>query len=191
MKWFVVSAGLFMMGCSKPIKYQTSLQINIDSLLKYHRNQLTEKKAQLTKISNINGKKSSIKIPAEAIHWDTEFESFKVLNSINKPINSSAYSLQIKNDDKSNLIVKSWTTNRSLPLKQLKVYFLRDFKQIKKVEATIVQNNFIFNSTKELNLNFSVLGAYPIAEDYKIEGHQKFFWEEPQYFSLAGNILVK
>jgi hypothetical protein len=87
--------------------------------------------------------------------------------------------------------VKTWETKYNLPLKSLSVYYLKDFSKIKRLEATLEQRNFVFSSTKNLSMEFSVLGPNPMTDKYEISGHQKFFWEEPQYFSLKGHIQLK
>jgi hypothetical protein len=170
---------------------QSSTQINMDSLLNYHVNQLTKSKVHLSKVSNINNHISTTELSEGRVNWTTEFDSFRAIASINKPIHSSSYNIKVDADKKSNLLVKTWQTEQKLPLKKLKIYFLKDYSRIKRLEASVEQHNFVFSSTKEFSIDFSVLGMHPIIDLYRISGYQKFFWEEPQYFSLEGHIHLK
>ena len=182
---------LILFSCADRAIQPPASQINIDSLLDYHIAKLSESQLVLTKISNINNQVNSTDIIDARINWKNELASFRAIAAINKPIHSSSYTTKINADTKSNLIINAWETKSNLPLKELKVYYLQDYSKIKRLEATIKQQNFVFSSSQELSLDFSVLGINPITDKYKISGYQKFFWEEPQYFSLESQIHVK
>ena len=190
MRWVTIVIALITLSCQDQ-NQQTSNQINIDSLLDYHLKNLNESGATLNKISKINNNVKATELKSQNIEWENELAPFRSIASINKPIYSSSYDITVKSDNKSNLTVKTWTAKNNLPIKSLKAYYLKDLTRIKRLDATFEQKSFVFSSIKELSLDFSLLGPGPTTNKYEIYGYQKFFWEEPQYFSLEGIILLK
>lgn len=188
----LILISLFLVSCGKrSTNLQLSSQINTDSLLDYHISVLSNSNALLTKSLKINNSVQTADVDDSKINWANELESFRTISLINKPIYLTSYNITFENDKKSNLLVRKWEVKQDLPLKKLKIYYLKDLSQIKRLEATIEQRNFVFSSTKQLSIDFGVLGADRMVDDYEVSGHQKLIWGEPQDFSIKGHVRIK
>ena len=142
------------------------------------------------KVSSIDSDNFTTSLEAKSVDWKNEFEPFRAISVINKPVYADAYNIKISPDKKSNLLVKEWVAKGETSIQSLKIYFLNS-SRVKRLEATFKQTNFVFTSRKNMILEFTVLGTKPLPERYEISGHQKFFWEEPQDYKLACEILTK
>ena len=191
MKWLILFVALTLFSCRKQLPVLPVLQINVDSLLDYHIRNLRSGDYSLEKVSRVGNHKATTSTHSKEINWSNELEAFRLISLINKPIYSDRYEVREAPDEKSNLTIKSWTAKEPLPITSLKVFFLKQPYQIKRMEAVIEQSNFVFSSSKELSLDFHVLGTRPTPGGYKISGQQKFFWEAPQYYSLEAIVHPK
>jgi hypothetical protein len=138
-----------------------------------------------------SGSVQEIELKAEQVNWKKELEPFRALSIINKPIYRAAYTISISRDLKSNLTIKAWTTTQDIPLKALRIYYLNTPDQIRKLEASIQDENFVFTSHRNVQLDFSVLGRPVQLQHYQISGSQKFFWGDQHSFTLEGLIQFK
>ena len=182
LSFFVIA--LFVLSCQERVLTQSSSQINIDSLLHYQIEFLSQRKVSLLKNSVINRDSASTSI--SDVNWETELESFRAIDLLNKPIYADQYEIELDQDIKSNLKVKTWTAKRPLPLRSVRVLFLENPYQIKSLEAEIAQENRLFNSSKTLTLDFNVLGIKASIISYRIRGQQKFFGGDSQTYDLQG-----
>lgn len=190
MRWIVLLFCLSFMSCKKAQTPKAQIQINIDSLLDHQIQYLQTSTLELEKESRINSTINTASLKSNEVNWSNELEAFRSISTINKPTYYDQFKIETLPDPKSNMIIKSWVTEE-LPVKNLKVYFLKSSNQIKKIEVELTQTNFVFSSNRKLNINFSAFGPFPAIEQYEINGTQKFFWEEPQQYSLKGTIHLK
>ena len=189
-RWLVLTIFLACISCREKSLQRPADSFSLDSMLDLQVNYLSKNGASLIKVSSINSNGFTSSLDSKHIDWENELESFRAISLVHKPVYADSYDIKIMPDDKSNLFVKTWVARDKQPIQSLKVYFLNP-NQIKRLEATLEQTNFVFTSRKNLTLEFSILGAKTLPERYEISGYQKLFWEEAQDYKLACEIRTK
>jgi hypothetical protein len=171
-------------------KNNKTLYFPIDSLLRVQVYQLTEAKAQLNKQAEINGQSETKSIiPTDTTAWQHELDIFFALNTINKSINAGSYVVESNMPDvNSNLLIKSFSTTKDLPVKYLKVYYLDTPSNIKKIEALYHEENSLLKGSRQLILEFKDVYNKVMLIAYSIEGGQKMFLGDSVQFSVKCSI---
>lgn len=97
---------------------------DIDSLIDRQLDYLKGKNATLTKSATIGRTADKVSFKPDSSAWAKELQVFRHLDIINKPIYTGAYKVTdgVK-DANSNLIIKSFVTDREIPVKSLRLYY--------------------------------------------------------------------
>jgi hypothetical protein len=178
-------------GCQQPASPPSAAnQLDWDSLLNSQVGLLTGGDFALKKGVSIDGPSISQGVAA-SVNWGKELGPFRSIAFINKPVYRNGYSITTSPDPKSNLTIKSWEATQDAPIRSIKVFYLHDQGQIKKVEATIEERNFVFTSRLQLQMEFSSLEDPWRLERYKVVGSQKFIMGDPTDFSLEGVVVQR
>jgi hypothetical protein len=175
-------------ACTKAKQEKQTLLFNCDSLIDHHAKQLSQTKARLTKSTSLRDAPLLTGTDIHQVQWEKELEAFKLVSIINKPVYRTAYDIEVVRDPKSNLIVKTWKAKGDEPVRLMKIYFLDKPGALKKWEAVVEKGNFVFRSQQKLEMEFGLLGNSQL-ERFTVSGFQKFFWGNPNTFTLQG--LVK
>lgn len=171
-------------ACQKPQIVSHSGILNCDSLLDAQLAGLTS--MTLDKKLFVNGVEFQ-SITTDKIDWVKELEGFRELNQINRPIYRDAYQIKNTPDPQSNLTIQTWTAKTKIPIRILRLFYLENINNIKRLEAEIVFNELYHRSSKKLRLDFTLLG-HPRLESYEISGSQQYFWGAPNTILVKGNI---
>lgn len=161
-------------ACTPAGQQPSLMQFNCDSLINRQVTLLSNQPASIKKLTRVGGSEAEAQLRSDQVKWSIELAPFRVLSRINNPIFQANYKVTIAPDPKSNLTIKSWTAINSAPVLSLKVYYLNGSEQIKRIEAVMVESNFVFTSHQTLLLDFNLLGENPQLEHYQISGSQKF-----------------
>lgn len=169
---------LCLNGCVKnPDKTGQRSVYNIDSLISV---QLTSLKGrELIKSVTINGKSEETKFAPDSLQWVYELEIFKQIDQVNKAEFRATYVTNEARDVSSNLMVREFKAQGE----SLKLYFLRSLNDVRKIEATLVEDNSLYTDTKKLTLEFE---RNHLLQRYRIEGHQKMAMNDSLKFVVAG-----
>jgi len=181
---------MLALACKAPDQERITLQFNCDGLIDSQIKWLAHN-ASVKKFTTVGNFNEATEMSQNQVDWKTELELFRALANINKPIYRNTYSISVAPDPKSNLTIKSWLANGHAPIRSLKVYYLERPDEIKKIEATLEEKNFIFTSTKIIDMEFNVMSEIPKLERYKISGVQQFLFDKPNPFSVVGDVLEK
>jgi hypothetical protein len=121
-----------------------------------------------------------------------EWDAFRQLDVINKPLYRSAYKITEEKDTKSNLMVRAYTWNGNLksnpPVPFVRFYFHTDFKNLKKIESKFQDENALYFTDRNLTLCFNDLSGEPLISEYSIKGSQQMILSESVKFSVRGSI---
>ncbi len=164
------------MACTPASQPPSMMQFNCDSLIDRQVTLLSNQPATLKKFTRVGDSEAEAQLGSNQFKWSIELAPFRVLNRINNPIYQANYRVTTAPDPKSNLTIKSWTAINSAPVLSLKVYYLNGSEHIKRVEAVMVESNFVFTSRQTMQLDFNLLAEIPQLEHYQISGSQKFLF---------------
>lgn len=176
---FLVIIGL--VASCKPVARPVRSQIlNIDSLLGAQIKMLPV--ATIEKSIRVND--SVFQFRTVNTELNKELVAFQDLNLVNRSIYRDSYQLTVQPDVQSNLTVRIWTAKRDAPVRSLKLFYLDKPDRLKRIEAELSSQDLYTQSSKKLQLDFSILGDTIRLETYSISGQQRYFWSNPRYFSV-------
>jgi hypothetical protein len=160
-----------------------------DSLVVAQVNYLSSVSPSLTKVANLDGKKDQSTFTPDSTSWKNELDVFRQLALFERPAYRDAYHLQDgMNDEKSNLLIRHYTANREIPIPDIKFYYYKELKNLKKIEATYQQGNALYTTTRKLILEFEEVKGNPILIGYGIDGSQKMILSDSVKFSIQSRI---
>jgi hypothetical protein len=182
---FVFLVMLFVMAaCQSTEPPVRSKLLNIDSLLNTQAKLLgTVSLDKTLKVEN-----SEFKIQARSVQLLLELEPFREISQMNRPIYQNNYLVSVHPDTQSNLTVKEFHSKDYAPVKTLRLFYLDNLSQLKRLEATLATEDFYQSSERNLSLDFSLLGDTMKLESYSISGSQRYFWSVPQHFLVKADI---
>jgi hypothetical protein len=178
-----------MFSCSEGKK--TEALYPVDSLLNAQARYLSDKKAQLKKVVVLSGKEEEISLsPKDIIAWRNELEVFTALDVINKPINRRYYTIEDLSDNRSNLKVKSFATKEDLPVRFIKIYYYKEPNKLRRLEAQFKESNSLYNSSRDLVMDFQQFGDTIVLTSYNIVGGQKMLLDDSVQYRISGSLSV-
>jgi len=181
---------LLFFSCSDFTVEHTNLYA-INGLIDQQSRYLTENGARLTKISNLrNAGDTIVVVPKSSDEWKKELEIFSMIDVINKPANRNLYTIEEFPDNKSNLIVKAFTTKEDLPVSFLKCYYLETESKVRRIEAKYDESNTLYKSTRTLKMEFQPVDDTFVLTSYEIYGDQKMFLSDSVKYSIRGIIAL-
>lgn len=178
-------------GCvNTPVKQKETV-FALDSILNAQNNNLLLLKATLSKEVLMDGKEEMTNfLPEDSSAWASEFQIFQQINSINKPINLGVYTETVFADSSSNLTIRRLKTERNLPLKELKVYYLENPSKIRKVEGYISESNALYSSARILSMHFSDVYNKTLLTSYSVKGGQHMILGDTVQFDIQSTIRI-
>ena len=178
-----------LIACSEGKK--TAALYPVDSLLNAQARYLSDKKAVLKKVVVLSGKEEEISLsPKDIIAWRNELEVFTALDVINKPINRRYYSIEDLSDSRSNLKVKSFATKEDLPVRFIKIYYYKEPNKLRRLEAQFKESNSLYNSSRDLAMDFQQFGDTIVLTSYNIVGGQKMLLDDSVQYRISGSLSV-
>ena len=186
----ILAFALSLSSCSQNEK--TKALYPVDSLLNAQARYLSEKKASVDKVVILDGKEEKISLtPKDTIAWRNELEIFTTLDVINKPVNRSYYSIEEFSDNKSNLMVKAFTTKEEdLPVKFFRIYYQHKPNRLRKLEAQFNELTSLYKTSRELTMNFQQFGDTVALTAYSIVGGQKMMLDDSVQYRISGSLKV-
>lgn len=180
--WLLVIGGI-VFGCAERQTVTQKPLYNIDSVLTAQVSVL--KKHELKKSVTINGKNEDTKLTPDSLQWADELEIFKAIDQVNKASFRSAYVVNDTRDTNSNLMIREIKAQGEVPVSFLKLYFLKSLKDVRKIEASLVEDNSLYTDTRKLTLEFE---RSHVLQKYRIEGSQKMVMNDSVNFVIEGAI---
>ena len=182
----VVSTFVFS-GCESSTR--TTKLFNIDSLVSEQVNLLSARKPTLRKEAVLGNSADHVEYVPDSVGWMKELDIFRQLDAINKSINKSKYLIDDGlYDPGSNLTVKAFTSLEPLPVRSMRIFYDTDIRVPRKIEAVFNEENSLYESSKNLVLEFQQINNKNLLTYYSIEGGQKMILSDSMAFSVKGKI---
>jgi hypothetical protein len=190
-KLVFVSMLLMQIACTKTNSPHANTIFNFDSLLKNQINILHAGKAQLSKTATINDStEHQVTTPKDSTAWAGELEIFEQMGVFNSPTIRQNYFVQEADDTQSNLRVKIIQTDKNLPLKRVKIYFLENEKNIRRIEGELSEKNILYQSTRALSMNFAEVHNQLMLTTYTITAGQHMIVGDTLAFLVNATITL-
>lgn len=162
---------------------------NIDSLVSQQVNLLSSRKPTLSKQAILGNAHDNVEYVPDSLGWSKELDIFRQLDAMNKPINRSKYLIDDGlYDPSSNLTVKAFTSLEPLPVRSMRIFYDSDIRMPRKIEAVFSEENSLFESSKNMLLEFQQVNNKNVLTYYSIDGGQKMILSDSVAFSVKGKI---
>jgi len=159
---------------------------DVESLIDRQSKLLTELQPKVEKSIEVDGKKEKDTLEFDSLGWKNELEVFK-LADINKPTLFDAY--EATEEKTSDGKIWRYTTEKpSLGIEYLYVYFDND-SSVKKLEARYHENNALYISERNFEINFKKSEDLTVLDTYKIYGKQKMVMKDEVQFSIESEVV--
>jgi hypothetical protein len=148
---------------------------DLDSLISSQILLLVDLDPEITKDASLGDQKEQAGMRLDSLGWEKELKVFRDAN-INKPAYRGLYQVSKGIDDSySNLLYDSYLLKNEghLPVKDLRVFYLEEVLNVKKVEVELNENNELFESKRSLVLEFEEIRDKPVLRSYVVKGEQK------------------
>lgn len=186
---FILIILISLASCQMKPDKTVSVYFDTDSLMKQQKQLLYEKKASISKWAKVQGKSSEGNVSPDSLNaWDREFQILEKIN-INKPALQGSYEVIVYDDPNSNLKVKEYSgVVDDLEVPYLKLYYLNTPDDLRIIEASYVENNPIYHSTRNLKFIFNDFTGSSLLHKYSIKGTQKMIFKDSVNFEVKAEI---
>jgi hypothetical protein len=164
----------------------------LDSILTEQVQYLMLSHATLSKKASIDGKEeATFFVPKDTTRWKYELDVFAELNDINKPANVGKYHTKkgLK-DSNSNLLIYTIESTETLPVVFLKVYYLDNLSNIRKIEGLYREESSLLQSSRHLSMEFEKINNKIVLTSYSIKGGQKMLLGDSVQFTVNGMVTL-
>lgn len=194
--FLLFALALMLFACENGRK-ETTYYFPMDSLVEAQVFTLFESGGRLSKEAVIGDKHEQAGMVNDTTGWRNELSIFAQLNDINKASNRGLYRVEKgKRDVNSNLLIYSMECTEPRPVEYLKIYYLGDLKNLRKIEARYHEEDLLLSSarllssTRELTMNFENINNKIVLTSYSITGGQKTMLGDSVQFSVNGMITL-
>ena len=178
--------GLLMVSCKKSSDHPTTY---FDSLVLAQVKYLSAANPTITKTARMDGKEDRTAFVPDSTIWKNELDVFLQLTLFERPAYHDAYQMTDGlHDEKSNLLIRRYATDRDIPITELKFYYYKEAKNLKKIEAIYRQANALYSTTRQMVLEFEEISGKPVLNAYAIDGSQKMILSDSMRFSVQAKI---
>ena len=133
-------------------------------------------KSKWKKFSQLNQKTDTVLLQPDSMR--AELDIFTQLDVINKPIFKGKYAVEEQKDVHSNLMVRRYRFQEkekdklksAVPF--VEFYYYKQFSDLRKIISAYSEKNLLFNSSRELTLEFEENPSKKITA-YQVKGFQK------------------
>lgn len=187
----VLIVSVLLSGCAGAPSAQKKSFYNVDSLISFQVNNL-KGKYELNKLVEIDGKKEETRFVPDSLQWAGELQIFRQIDQINKGAFRDAYVVNDSRDVNSNLTVREIRAQgeTDVPVSVVKFFYLRDISDLRKIEATLLEENTLYVNTRRLTIQFEPANSIHLVQRFRIEGLQKMVMNDSVRFVIAGEIGI-
>jgi hypothetical protein len=164
---------------------------DFDSLVNVQVKKNSISKDSIRKDALIDGKQDHSSFLIDSTRLAHEWDVFRQLDVINKPLYKGNYEITEGKDTKSNLQVRTYQSKIKSPVPFVRFYFQNEFKNLKKIESNYQEENALYFTERDLMMTLDDLSGESLIKNYSITGSQKMILSDSVKFSIRGSIGAK
>ncbi len=187
---FFLIAVIACVSCNQTnLKYDKPY-FDFDSLINTQVAELVKANASLSKTVSLDGRSDRSTMKIDSAILAHELDVFRQLDVINKPLYRDAFEISDgEKDSRSNLIVRKYKSKNPSPVPFVNFYYQNDFLHLKKIESYYVENNTLYSTKRQLQLDFDDTSGKLLLSRYVLTGTQKMILSDSVKFSIEGSFL--
>ncbi len=187
---FFLIAVIACVSCNQTNLKSDKPYFDFDSLINTQIASLVKTNTSLSKTVSLDGKSDQSTMKTDSALLAHELDVFRQLDVINKPLYRGAYEISDgEKDSRSNLLVRRYKSKNSSPVPFVNFYYQSDFHHLKKIESYYVENNTLYLTKRNLQLEFDDTSGTLLLNRYELTGTQKMILSDSVKFSIAGSFL--
>jgi hypothetical protein len=189
MRLLILIFTITLFGCQpQPQQEAKQLWFNLPGLVDVLVLNMSAQSRPATKFFRLNSEKEAKEYESsDSTFWATELAKLKEIN-LNSPQVRDIISIKrsIK-DDKSNLLINEYSVaaNNMTALKKLKIYYLTDTSEIRKIYAELSSNNFIEKSATKINLWLNSYNNQLLIDSLEIMVEDRTLMQSPREYTIT------
>lgn len=179
---------IFSVSCQGVDKKGIVEYFDIAAVINEQYRLLESREATLSKVAIFGSDTAKAAIVPDNSQWKSELGIFERID-INKPQWRGQYRVEDSEDTFSNLTIRTFTTTSDeAEIKYLRLYFLDDVTDLRRIEARWHENNPVYKSQRDFTLHFEDMNNSIIINGYEIKGIQKMMFQDEVSFSINAGI---
>jgi hypothetical protein len=184
----ILLLAIFFIACKQANLTYDKPYFDFDSLVNIQIKKISNTKDSIRKNALIDGKQDHSSFVIDSTRLAHEWDVFRQLDVINKPLYKGNYEITEGKDTKSNLQVRTYQSKIKSPVPFVRFYFQNDFKNLKKIESNYQEENALYFTERDLMIELDDLSGQPLIKRYSIMGSQKMILSDSVKFSIQGSI---
>jgi hypothetical protein len=183
--FLICSCAFFLSACNRTSQQYDKAYFDFDSLINAQVAELLRAQSIINKKSMINGKEDDSSLVLDSLELANELDVFRQLDVINKPLYRTIYQIEdgVK-DTKSNLLIRSYTAKSPSPVPFVKFYYQSSPRELKKIESFFHEENSLYDTRRNLLLEFDDSSGSLLLSGYQLSGTQKMILNDTVNFSV-------
>jgi hypothetical protein len=161
---------------------------DFDSLVTVQIKKICNTKDSIRKDATMDGKQDHSSFVLDSSRLAHEWDVFRQLDVINKPLYKGNYEITEGKDTKSNLTVRAYTSKIKSPVPFVRFYFQNDFQKLKRIESHYQEQNPLYFTERNLTMELDDVLGEAMIKKYSIIGAQKMILSDSVKFSILGSI---
>lgn len=188
MRFGVLITVVLLASCQGVELRTTDEYFDVTGLIKEQYEVLIAENVTLSKMAVIGADTAEVSIRPDSSQWKNELGIFERID-LNKPKWRGQYEIDDTKDKFSNLTIRTFTTiNDEAEVKYLRLYFLNNVSDLRRIEARWQENNPIYKSQRDLVLHFEDINNSIRLNGYEIEGVQKMMLQDEVSFIIKARM---
>jgi hypothetical protein len=183
--FLICSCSFLLSACNRTSLQYDKAYFDFDSLINVQISSLQKAQPTISKKSVINGKEDDSSFTTDSLKLSNELDVFRQLDLINKPLYRNAYEIKDgEKDTKSNLLIRSYTAKSPSPVPIVKFYYRSSPRELKKIESVFHEENALYDTRRNLVLEFDDSSGSLLLSGYQLSGTQKMILNDTVNFSV-------
>lgn len=180
---------IIFVSCNSGEKDSVDLYFDLEAKVNLTVDQLVANSHVLTKFASLNDETDTALVEPDTLQWKRELELFSTAN-INKIQYKGVYAVEDKNDENSNLQIRTYThlDPEKANVTWMEVHYLEDFERVSFIKLNYKENNAGFSVYRDLSMNYEAIRGEYFLSSYSIEGYQKILGQDTVQFNIVGDI---
>lgn len=182
-----------LISCDDNRSVVSPVYYDIDSLISHNAEYFGAVHPVLEKQARINDKTdTSLVTPPDSTAWAMEMDILRQIAAINNPVNRGRYTFEDNIDDrKSNLTICQYTATDDLPVRFLRIFYMRNRSEIRRIEAQCNEKNALYRSSRFFTIKLHKVFNKILIESYTVSGSQKMILGDSVNFDLNGKLTFQ
>lgn len=186
----LIISAVLLTACNKQNEKYDKAYFDFDSLVNAQVDVLAKAHSTLAKSVSLDGKVDQSSHATDSTLLAQELDVFRQLDLINKPLYRNTYEvIDGEKDTQSNLRVKRYKAKTPAPIAFVTFYYHDDFTQIKKIESVYQENNSLYATKRQLQLEFDDSTGAMVLSKYRMTGSQKMILSDSVKFTIEASFI--